>query len=219
MGASWSNRDTPSVPPGDMVVDGEQLDNDVARVAAVLMDDGRNMRGIGARITTTDTVQVVLQMKWGLDDAKSKSVILKMKHSDTINDVIQSCPPLSASLYFVDGSRNEWGQPLLRLLDRELTLRDYNEANEPTLQMVLVVYMQITITMLSGDILPLDVSPSDTIESVKQRIHDEVGPGPWGGSPRQQRLIFGGKGLDDGCSLADYNIQNASTLHQTIGYQ
>jgi len=210
-----------------MVVDGEQLDNDVARVAAVLMDDGRNMRGIedGARITTTDRVQVVLQMKWGLDDTKSKSVILKMKHSDTINDVIQSCPPLcamnevSASLYFEDGSRNEWGQPLLRLLDRELTLRDYNEANEPTLQMVLVVYMQITITMLSGDILPLDVSPSDTIESVKQRIHDEVGPGPWGGSPRQQRLIFGGKGLDDGCSLADYNIQNASTLHQTIGCQ
>jgi ubiquitin len=68
--------------------------------------------------------------------------------------------------------------------------------------------MQIFVNQPQGGTITIDVEGSDSIENVKQKLYDQTS------TPIDfQKLLFAGKLLEDGRTLADYNIQKESTIY------
>ena len=71
--------------------------------------------------------------------------------------------------------------------------------------------MQIFVVNQIGKTLTLEVERDELVEQIKEKIKDKAGV-----PTDQQRLVFKGKELEEGKSLADYNVSKENTVHLLI---
>ncbi|PIK55308.1 hypothetical protein BSL78_07780 [Apostichopus japonicus] len=141
-----------------------------------------------------------------------KTITLNVTPSDTIERVkfeIQDSEGIPTNLQGIMFAG--------KLLEDERLLSDYNVQNDSTVHLFLNYSrkdaalsgsIQVFVKTVTGGTITLNVTPSDTIESVKLEIQDRQGIPPY-----LQGIIYAGKLLEDGRILFEYNVQNESTLH------
>lgn len=71
--------------------------------------------------------------------------------------------------------------------------------------------MLIKVKTLTGKEIEIDIEPKDKVTRIKERVEEKEGI-----PPPQQRLIFGGKQMNDEKTAQDFGIEGGSVLHLVL---
>ena len=171
-----------------------------------VLEDGQDLSDYD--IKENDTIQLMPTL-FGMDVVvkinTGEAILLEVEASCSIADVkAQICskkgiPSAEQCLYFAG-----------KALEDDYTLSDYKVDRGSTLYVFSPHIMVIFVKTVTGEAIPLDVIPSDTIQSVKVKLQ-------YNSLARlflaRSSLVFTGKQLEDEGKLSDYDIQESSTLH------
>ena len=171
-----------------------------------VLEDGHDLSDYD--IKENDTIQLMptlFRMHIYVKMEKGMAIRLEVETSCSIADVkAQICfkegiPPAKQCLFFAG-----------KTLEDGYTLSDYKVDRGSTLYVLPPHVMVIFVKTVTGEAIPLGVMPSDTIQSVKDKLQ-------YNSLARQflarSSLFYIGKQLEDEGTLSDYDIQENSTLH------
>ncbi|XP_073367405.1 polyubiquitin 11-like [Aegilops tauschii subsp. strangulata] len=181
----------------------------------VQLDDSLTLANYNIQHESTIDLREKMNMKvYVTETVAGRTITINVNSLDTVDNLkskiqdLEGFPKAQQCLVFAS----------TRLDDGNRTMIGHNIRNESTLLLVLLPciprgdMMQVFVRTLDGKTITLWVGSLDMVGSIKVKIY-EMKYGPF---PKQQRLIFQGKQLEDGHALADYSIHRDCTLHLMI---